>query len=236
MSDAARGIVSKNLVQRILSAAVLAPVVLLATWYGGAPFALIILLIAVLAFVEWVAMTRGRGGGERAIWLGFGALYVVLPTAALIVLRGGDPAGWVGIAFIFAIVWATDTAAYFGGRSIGGPKLWRRVSPGKTWSGALTGFVAGIAAGVLVSRLGAGTSVPAAAGAAALLSIAAQLGDLLESAVKRRFAVKDSGSVIPGHGGVLDRIDSLYGAAVAAWLLAAAGLSGQLFRSIGGPG
>jgi len=161
-------------------------------------------------------------------WAGIGLIYAAAPCAALVLLREAEPNGWAAILFLLVVVWATDTAAYFGGRRIGGPKLWPRVSPKKTWSGALTGMAAAMFAGGLVAALtGAGT-VAMAILLAAPLSAASQAGDLFESAIKRRFGLKDSGRLIPGHGGLLDRVDGLFGAAALAWLLAALGWGGQL--------
>jgi len=118
-------------------------------------------------------------------------------------------------------VWGADTFAFFGGRLIGGPRLWRRVSPGKTWSGAIVGTFAGAAAGAIVGFLAAPDGARLAPlfwlGVAA--AIAGQIGDLAESAIKRRFAVKDSSRLIPGHGGVLDRLDAFVAAAVFAALV-----------------
>ena len=157
-------------------------------------------------------------------WSGLGLLYAAIPSAGAILLRQSGAIGWVAVLFVLLVVWATDVAAYFGGRALGGPKLWARVSPNKTWSGALSGLALGCVAGALVAALAGAGSVAVAFAIAAALSIASQAGDLLESALKRRFGVKDSGRTIPGHGGVLDRVDGLYGAAALAWLMAAAGL------------
>jgi len=114
-------------------------------------------------------------------------------------------------------VWATDILAYFVGRFVGGPKLWKQVSPNKTWSGAIGGACAAIAAGLVVAHYAHLPNSLAAAGLALILSAASQAGDLFESAFKRRFGVKDAGHVIPGHGGIMDRLDGfLVAAAVAA--------------------
>jgi phosphatidate cytidylyltransferase len=127
----------------------------------------------------------------------------------------------LAIAFFFAVVWGSDIFAYFGGRLIGGPKLWPRVSAGKTWSGTLTGLVAGAALGVCAVWLGGGPAL--ATWQVFLVGLAAaaisQIGDLFESAIKRRFGVKDSSNLIPGHGGVMDRLDGFifacaFGAAI----------------------
>lgn len=162
----------------------------------------------------------------RLRWTLSGFVYVIVPCAAFIVLRRAEASGWAAILFVLVVVWATDIAAFFGGRAIGGARLWPRVSPKKTWSGAICGLVAATAAGGLaVWSTGIG-DISAGLLLAVPLSIAAQAGDLLESAVKRRFGAKDSGTIIPGHGGVLDRVDGLFGAAAASWLLAALGLGG----------
>ncbi len=143
-----------------------------------------------------------------------GALYVGVPALALVWLRGAVPGGMQHLVWLLLVVWATDICAYLVGRSIGGPKLAPRVSPGKTWSG-LAGGVAGAAlvGAVAAQALGAGHWFAAAVGGG--LAVIGQLGDLFESALKRRAGVKDSGHLIPGHGGLLDRIDGLVFAAPA---------------------
>lgn len=161
-------------------------------------------------------------------WLGAGLVYIAVPSAGLLSLRGIPDTGAVAVLVVFAIVWATDTFAYAVGRTVGGIKLWPRISPKKTWSGAFGGLVAAMAIGAVVSLFGYFGPGHALL-LAAILSLAAQAGDLAESAVKRQFAVKDSGRIIPGHGGVLDRIDGLAGAATAAWLVAGTGIGGALF-------
>ena len=181
-------------------------------------------LIALPAFVALVAGYRS----EAFLWTGFGLVYVAAPCAGLIVLRQAEPFGWTAILFILVVVWATDVAAYFGGRRFGGPKLWVGVSPKKTWSGALSGLAAAVIAGGLVAAVTGAGSLAMGLALAAALSVAAQAGDLIESAIKRRFGVKDSGHIIPGHGGVLDRVDGLFGAAVTAWLIAGLGLGGRI--------
>lgn len=153
-------------------------------------------------------------------WAALGIAYVAIPSLALIDFRQEEPEGVLVIVFVALIVWATDIAAYFGGRAIGGPKLWPRVSPKKTWAGAASGLVGGIVV-ALIFVVGAGiVSWAAILLLAMLLSLGAQAGDLAESAFKRRFDVKDSGTIIPGHGGVLDRVDGLYVALAFAWLMA----------------
>jgi phosphatidate cytidylyltransferase len=153
------------------------------------------------------------------LWSATAVVYAGFSGLALAEIRGDGLFGLFAMLFVIAIVWSTDILAYFCGRSLGGPKLAPRISPGKTWSGALFGAAAGVAAGLgvaLAIRQGGGWSVPFIALA---LSVASQMGDLFESWVKRRFGAKDSSHLIPGHGGVMDRVDGLVFAAFAAFLI-----------------
>lgn len=143
---------------------------------------------------------------EARYWAVLGYVYAAIALAASLLVRGDDVTGFRALIFVFLIVWVTDSLGYFVGRSVGGPKLWRRVSPNKTWAGALGGFFGSIAIGVGFSSAGYSAMIPALV-LSALLSVVSQFGDLFESAVKRRFGVKDSGQIIPGHGGLLDRLD-----------------------------
>jgi phosphatidate cytidylyltransferase len=143
-------------------------------------------------------------------WLVAGFLYMTLAMGALIVLRARDPEGVFLILWLVLVVVTTDVGAYFVGRSVGGRKLWVRVSPGKTWSGALGGLAFAAFTGLLFG-LAVGWD-PFRIGVLSLgISVFSQCGDLLESAVKRRFGVKDSSRLIPGHGGVMDRLDGIMG-------------------------
>ena len=134
---------------------------------------------------------------------------------ASVLLRQDPEEGFVALMFVLLVVWATDIGGYFAGRSIGGPKLWPRVSPKKTWAGAVGSFVGSlvVAAGFAVFDLGA---VAPLLVLGALLSVVSQFGDLFESAVKRRFGVKDSSHLIPGHGGLMDRLDGFVAAVAVA--------------------
>jgi phosphatidate cytidylyltransferase len=148
------------------------------------------------------------------LWCIAGLLYAAVLLIAAVVLRGDVSLGFAAILFLFVIVWLTDIVAYFVGRAVGGPKLMPAVSPNKTWSGALGGTLAATVGGVLLARqFGVG---PASAVVAFGLSVVSQAGDLAESALKRRFAVKDAGSLLPGHGGLMDRLDGFIAAAAAA--------------------
>ena len=181
---------------------------------GNLVWALVLLAGAAALALAVACAQRAYG------WAALGIVYVAIPSIALIAFRQEGAGGVAIIIFVALIVWATDIAAYFGGRSIGGPKLWPRVSPKKTWSGAASGLIGAIAVALIFTVI-AGTGYwPVALVPAILLSVVAQAGDLAESAFKRRFGVKDSGTIIPGHGGVLDRVDGLYVALALAWLLA----------------
>ena len=168
-----------------------------------------------------VAAGAAGGGGGRAVWSGTGVFYAAAILAAPTLLAASPAYGFAAILWLFAVVWGADTFAFLGGRLIGGPRLWRRVSPGKTWSGAIVGTFAGAAAGAIVGVLAMRGDAPFAPlfwlGVAA--AIVGQIGDLAESAIKRRFTVKDSSRLIPGHGGVLDRLDAFVAAAVFAALV-----------------
>lgn len=153
---------------------------------------------------------------ERREWTASGVLYAGALLLAPIFLRRDPDFGLLAIIYLFAIVWTTDSAAYFIGRAIGGPKLWPRVSPKKTWSGAIGGTLAATAIGAAVIAYSQPTALAPVIVIGIVLSIVSQGGDLFESAVKRRFGVKDASNLIPGHGGVMDRLDGFLTAAVAA--------------------
>ena len=141
---------------------------------------------------------------------------------APVMIRGDDRSGFCAIAFVFAVVWATDIVAYFVGRAIGGPKLAPAISPNKTWSGAIGGTIGAIAAGCAVIVPSTLYAFLLAALIAIALSVMAQAGDLFESQMKRIFNVKDSSTLIPGHGGVMDRLDGFVTASLAALVIGVA--------------
>jgi phosphatidate cytidylyltransferase len=171
---------------------------------------------ALLAGGVVAAWPRRYPAVNRAGWGTAGVVYAGVALLAPAVLRSDPLLGFTALLFLFATVWATDVFAYLVGRAIGGPLLWTRVSPKKTWAGAIGGLAGGVAVGTLVAYASVGTR-PVVLGVLALaLSISAQGGDLFESAVKRRFGAKDASSLIPGHGGVMDRLDGFLIAALAA--------------------
>jgi phosphatidate cytidylyltransferase len=165
-------------------------------------------LVFGFAFIALISPVRRN-------WTVAGYVYAAAAELASVVVRLDQAYGFVALILILLVVWVTDIGGYFAGRGIGGPKLWPRVSPNKTWAGALGGFAASLVVAGAFAALGLGKTVPILLVGAAL-SVASQLGDLFESAVKRRFGVKDSSHLIPGHGGLMDRLDGLVAAMVVA--------------------
>lgn len=166
---------------------------------------------------------------SREPWRPAGVAYAAVLGFGLLMLRLSPEHGLTAILFLFAVVWGTDSAAYFAGRAIGGPKLWPAVSPKKTWAGSIGGLVAGIVCGLVVVAIAGLPVTLGAAVVAALVSIASEGGDLAESALKRHFGVKDSGNIIPGHGGLMDRVDGLiFGAGLAVLIGVAHGGAGNI--------
>lgn len=253
---------NRELKLRIISAIVMAVLVLFMTWIGGATFQLLWAAIALLIYNEFSNITKQAiptmpkiigaaflllviaayltqqvtmsealliGGAvvlviwewvtSRTIFAALGLCYAGLPFIAMSELRLDTTSGLLLVVIVFACVWGADVCAYFAGRSIGGPKLAPRISPKKTWSG----FLGGISGSVLLSW-----AVVAYAGKSPsavffvliiTIAVASQIGDLAESVLKRKFDVKDSGTLIPGHGGVLDRVDGLIFSSVLLWAI-----------------
>jgi phosphatidate cytidylyltransferase len=191
-----------NLVAAVLSATDMAGLGIAATVIGA-------IAVAALAF-----------GSGRAQLSGAGVLYTGLPIVSLGWLRGDEPLGFLAALFVLLSVAVTDIAAYAAGRNLGGPKLWPDVSPNKTWSGLIGGIAAAAVAGILFAGL-SGTGSPLwLATLGLIMGLIAQGGDLAESALKRHFGLKDAGNLIPGHGGVMDRMDGIVTASIAAALIA----------------
>ncbi|SFU74151.1 phosphatidate cytidylyltransferase [Bradyrhizobium arachidis] len=162
-----------------------------------------------------IVMLIARG---KFVWAATGFAYAAAALLASILVRKDLANGFSALMFVLLVVWATDIGGYFAGRSIGGPKLWPRVSPKKTWSGALGGFMASLAVAGGFAACGIGKAIPLLL-VSAILSVVSQAGDLFESAVKRRFGVKDSSHLIPGHGGLMDRLDGFVAAILMAWII-----------------
>ena len=249
--------VSRNeMLVRFASAAILAALTLVATWFGGWPAFVAVSAVAIVVHLEWIGLTGDRLVptlaftammvasfalpviGYPAVAVGLAALAVLAAAASgreawrpagvaysatlglgLLLLREAPEQGLAATFVVFAVVWGTDSAAFFVGRAIGGPKLWPSISPKKTWAGAIGGLVAGVVTGLVVAALARVQVAPGLALVCAFLSLAAQAGDLIESAIKRRFGVKDSGIIVPGHGGLMDRVDGLVFAVAAAVII-----------------
>jgi len=192
----------------------------------GAP-GLALLLAAASAAALWFAARRA--GAPAPEWSALGAAWIALACAAVVWLdsRGG----YAAILWLFLTVWATDSGAFVAGRALGGPRLAPRFSPNKTWAGVAGGAVSAALVGWALAALTHAPGVALVVAASVALSVAAQAGDLAESAAKRRFGAKDSGHIIPGHGGLLDRLDGMLAAAALQWLLTvASGVSPLLWR------
>jgi phosphatidate cytidylyltransferase len=235
---------------RFASAIVLIPLTIIALYFGGYVFAVVIGLVFAGAYREWETMVTLKPlmpfgiflitlvfveavvfpyggplatlaiavvgavlallrGGEGSVWRAGGQLYFGAVVIAMLSLRGTDSTGiWAGV-FLGSTVWLTDTGAFFTGRQVGGEKLAPDISPAKTWSGAAGGFVLGTVAGTILWHFATASPWWIGLLLAAATSILGQVGDLSESALKRRFRIKDSGNLIPGHGGLMDRLDSV---------------------------
>ncbi len=178
--------------------------------------------IALLAATGAGFALRDATAGRPAFWAPAGVATFGLAAAAFANLRALEPDGFEIVLWIALVVVATDVGAFFAGRLIGGPKLWPAVSPKKTWAGLGGGVALAALCGGLFSWATTGAHAEWVSTVSALAAVVAQGGDLAESALKRRFGVKDSGALIPGHGGVLDRLDgfaaaTLVTAAVTLW-------------------
>lgn len=244
------GIVPSQLLLRVGSALIMAPIALAAVYGGGYWLASLVLVVGTIGTYEWNKMSGvdskmlttvnilvflcalgayqlnlkmeslafmavgsimcaivSRVSGKNALWPLWGQLYIGLAILSIVWLQ--DVYGWQGVIWLLMIIWAMDIGAYFAGSMIGGPKLAPKASPNKTWSGLIGGgLLASLVSWLAGTYLGvASESVLIVAGFS--LALWSQLGDIIESRIKRHFGVKDSGAIIPGHGGVLDRIDSL---------------------------
>ena len=268
MAQRAIDMASGDVVARIASAAVLAPLALAVAYAGTPLFELALAVVAGVLAWEWTGMCRSRRpeliravltltaiaavvavmvgapiyaagaialgsagaglaeSGDRPAWMAVGAVYIALPLAACEWLRTSGAFGRELLVWLLIVVWAADTLAYVFGRTLGGPKLAPRVSPKKTWSG-LAGAGLGAAFAGLGCAYALGLRDPwGMAAMATILGLAGQGGDLAESAVKRRFGVKDASQLIPGHGGLFDRVDALLAVFVVAACARLAGWQG----------
>lgn len=179
-------------------------------------YAIGLVLLGLTALLTALPALHNQKNGASILWAPLGVVYTGLAVMSLLWLRQDANYGWAVILFLFLVVWGADSAAYFSGRLIGGPKLMPRVSPKKTWAGFLGGLAASAVIGLLFSLYLGKSQIWSLALMAMILAIACQIGDLAESAIKRKFDVKDSSQLIPGHGGLFDRVDGLMAAALLA--------------------
>lgn len=225
MADAKTTSRNSDLGVRTVSALVMAGIAGTALWLGGLVWTGFVVLIAIGVLWEWLRLAQAFAGDarERGLWNGSGLVYVTLAAATLIVLRQGE-AGFAQVLTLAGLVIGTDVGAYFAGRTFGGPKIAPQISPSKTWSGLIGGMagamliVALVLLGPGAGRLGAGHLMDFLL-AAPLGAVTAQAGDFFESWMKRRAGVKDSGRLIPGHGGLFDRVDGLLAVSFAVGLV-----------------
>lgn len=212
-----------SLTRRSQSAAVLVAVTLAAAYLGSPYFDLLIAAGALILAWEWNRLCAKRPG-----WLALGLVCIGLPSWALLYLRALPAGGMETVFWLFASVWAADTAAYGVGRLAGGPKLSPVISPQKTWSGLIGGVLAAGLVGVVTSILLEKHGIISFFVWGALIGAVSQAGDLAESWVKRHFRVKDTSALIPGHGGLFDRVDGLLPASVMVAGLSLVGKGGIL--------
>ena len=209
----------KELFIRSVAGAILILLALWTAWLGDYYFAVFVALASVMIFYEWRRLVAGWGFG----WKSAGFVYALIPALSLLWIRDRAPQGLELLIWVFIVTWTTDIGAYFAGRTLGGPKLAPSTSPNKTIAGLVGGMLSAMLAGyawVDLTRLSA-----VLFWLAPVFALAAQIGDLFESGLKRRAGVKDSGHWLPGHGGALDRLDGLV---VVATLTAGAQMAGFL--------
>lgn len=214
MEKPARRNVFRDLRPRIATGVILATVTFIALWQGDIVFTVFVALCAVIMLYEW----RGLTAPLNPFMTLLGIPYILLPCFSLIGLRmlqfTDHPLSFWPTLYVIAVVAATDTGAYISGRCIGGPKLAPSISPKKTWSGLLGGMSSGVVVSYLLSsELVIPSNLPEAIAVGMIVAVVSQMGDLFESWIKRKAGVKDSGTLLPGHGGLLDRVDGLLFAA-----------------------
>lgn len=211
-----------DLMVRAISALVMFAIAGVALWLGGIAFGLLLMLVGAMTLVEWFVLVRGMavGDGLKLLLRVVGPVLIGVAIAGLWFVR--ENLGVTAALWILGMVWATDIGAYAAGRAFGGARLAPSISPGKTWSGLIGGMIAALVASATIGDRAGIAGVPLWIGL--FMGLIAQLGDLFQSWMKRRAGVKDSGKLIPGHGGAFDRVDGLIPVAFILGLLAFAGV------------
>ena len=205
---------ARELWRRILSAVVMIPPVITLIYLGGIYFQSFMAIAAIILIAEIFFATN-----KNLVWTGVGAIYIAAVTSALILLRHDPNVGFTTVCWLFVLVWFADTGAYITGRALGGPKFAPRLSPKKTWSGFFGAVAFAALVGLATGHILNSEVLWHVAVLSSFLGGLSQLGDLLESWVKRRFDRKDMSNLIPGHGGLADRVDGLAAAAIGAWVI-----------------
>jgi len=204
---------SDNTRKRIISSLVMVPIALFAIFSSQKLFIFLVIMVAVLMAFEWAEMSHKMPDKKKWRWIGF--FYIAIPLYCAVSIRILDNEI---LFWMFAIIWATDIFAFFAGRSLGGVKIAPAISPNKTWSGLIGGVVASMGIGIISAMIFPGSIIFFLI-ISVLISIVEQISDLVESKFKRIFGVKDSGDIIPGHGGVLDRLDGMILVAPLVWVI-----------------
>lgn len=220
--------IPKELRLRIISAIILIPIVLDFVYFGGLLFVSMMVAASIVMSFEWKNITNSGGiitsSKQAKRWEVYGIIYIFIPIVSLLWLRYLDKenygaSGMIIIFWLFFLVWAVDTGAYFAGKKIGGPKLAPKISPKKTWAGLFGGILSAALIAVIFSVALNLPNMFTFITINVVFAVIAQAGDLFESYIKRKFGVKDSGHMIPGHGGLLDRVDGLIAVAPFAAIL-----------------
>ncbi len=200
---------NRNFFVRSLTALILAPIMLLIIQAGGFIYYVTVIIMAILMGFEWNDMLNSAKSIKHKLsWKITAVLYTAIPCASLIFIMNHHQ-GQKIVTWLILTIWITDIFAYFCGRGIGGPKLLPKISPNKTWSGLIGGILAATIFGYYAGNYLGSDCPEMLISLTALLAIYAQIGDLIESWIKRMFDIKDSGTMIPGHGGILDRVDGI---------------------------
>lgn len=211
---------NSDLPVRVASAVVMLAVAGAALWLGGTAFLVLVAAVTVGLLWEWTRLVvrMTENAGSRIAWILFGLIYILTGATSFVVLMNTGLAGppMIGVLFVLGVVIATDVGAYFSGRTFGGPKIAPRISPSKTWAGLIGGMLlSAVFASAMARNYAPFAGEYVLLGALAmLLAVVAQAGDFFESWMKRRAGVKDSSNLIPGHGGLLDRMDGLLPVAI----------------------